>query len=99
MDLPFDCGKQMIQVIRSYPKDFWIMFLFTLYGGMMPPSALIIFLINNELSKYVELWKMGMCKDETYARKLGPYVAYWENILELLSNLLPIQNSTFLEGF
>jgi hypothetical protein len=55
--------------------------------------------INNGFFKYVELWKMGMCKDETYARKLGPYVAYWENILELLLNPLPIQNSTLLEGF
>jgi hypothetical protein len=42
---------------------------------------------------------MGMCKHETYATKLGPYVAYWENILELLSNPLPTQNSTLLEGF
>ncbi len=41
---------------------------------------------------------MGMYKDETYAIKLGPYVVYWENILEL-SNPLPIQNSTLLESF
>ncbi len=41
---------------------------------------------------------MGMCEDETYAIKLGPYMAYWENILGL-SNPLPTQNSTFLEGF
>jgi hypothetical protein len=47
----------------------------------------------------MEFWKMGMCKDETYAKKLGPYVACWENILELLSNPLPSQNSTLLEGF
>jgi hypothetical protein len=33
-------------------------------------------LINNGLFKYVEFWKMGMCKDETYARKLGPYLDY-----------------------
>jgi hypothetical protein len=26
-------------------------------------------------------------------------VAYWKNILELLSNLLPTQNSTLFEGF
>ncbi len=42
---------------------------------------------------------MGMWKDETYAKKLSPYMVYWENILELLSNLLPIQNSTLLESF
>jgi hypothetical protein len=28
-------------------------------------------IINNGLLKYVVFWKMGMCKDETYARKLG----------------------------
>jgi len=28
-------------------------------------------IINNGLFKYVVFWKMGMCKDETYARKLG----------------------------
>jgi hypothetical protein len=39
-----------------------------------------------------------MCKDETYVKKLGPYVHYWENIFEL-SNPLPTQGSMFLEGF
>ncbi len=33
---------------------------------------------------------MGMCEDEIYARKLGPYVDYWENIFELLSKRLLI---------
>jgi len=32
--------------------------------------------INGGFSKYVEFWKMGMCKDETSARKVGPYVHY-----------------------
>jgi hypothetical protein len=54
---------------------------------------------QHQFFKYVEFWKMGMCKDETYARKFGSYVAYGENILELLLNLLPHQNSTLLEGF
>lgn len=40
-----------------------------------------------------------MCKDETYVKKLGPYVHCWENIFELLSNPLPTQSSMFLEGF
>ncbi len=31
--------------------------------------------------------------------KLNLYVAYWKNILELLSNPLPTQNSTLFEGF
>jgi hypothetical protein len=42
---------------------------------------------------------MGMWTDETYDRELGPYMGSWANILDLLSNPLPIQNSTFLEGF
>ncbi len=55
---------------------------------------------NDEFSKYVEFLKsIGMCKDETYAIKLGSYMDYWENILELLLNPLPTQNSTHLEGF
>jgi hypothetical protein len=33
-------------------------------------------LINDGLFEYVEFWKMGICKDETYARKLGPYQDY-----------------------
>ncbi len=39
-----------------------------------------------------------MWKDETYVKKLGPYVHYWENIFKL-SNPLPTQSSMFLEGF
>jgi hypothetical protein len=48
-------------------------------------------IINDKLSKYVGFCKMAMCKDETYTKKLGPYMVYWENILELLS--LEIQPS------
>jgi hypothetical protein len=47
----------------------------------------------------MEFYKFRMCKGETYVRKLGSYVDYLENILELLSKLLPIQSSTLLEGF
>jgi hypothetical protein len=47
--------------------------------------------INNGLSKYMEFWKLGMCKDESYVGKLGSYVNYRENILELLSNPSPTQ--------
>ncbi len=65
----------------------------------MPPSPLTRKNINGILSKYGEFWKMGMCKDETYAKKINLYVAYWENILELLLNPLPTQNSIVFEGF
>jgi hypothetical protein len=64
-----------------------------MYGGMTPLSPLKGKMINSGLSKYLEFWKMGMCKDETYAIKLGPYMDYWEHIFELLSKLLLTQNS------
>jgi hypothetical protein len=47
----------------------------------------------------MEFWGIGICKDEPYVQKLGPYLDYWKNILELLSKPLPTQNSTLLEGF
>jgi len=56
-------------------------------------------MINDELSKYLEFWKMGMCKDETYARTLGPYVDYFKNIFELLSKPLLTQNSNCWKVF
>ncbi len=49
-------------------------------------------IINNGLSKYMEFWRLGMCKDESYVGKLGPYVDYGKNVLELLSNPLPTQS-------
>jgi hypothetical protein len=56
-------------------------------------------MINDGLSKYLEFWKMGMCKDETYARKLGSYLDYFKNIFELLSKPLLIQNSNCWKVF
>ncbi len=45
--------------------------------------------INSGISKYIEFWKLGMSKDDLYSRVMGPYVKYWENILELLSKPIP----------
>jgi hypothetical protein len=30
-----------------------------------------------------------MSKDDSYSRVMGPYMKYWENILELLSRPIP----------
>jgi hypothetical protein len=32
--------------------------------------------ISSNISKYVEFWKLGMSKDDSYARVMGPYVKY-----------------------
>ncbi len=40
--------------------------------------------INRGISKYIEFWKLGMSKDDSYFRVMGPYVKYYENILKLL---------------
>jgi hypothetical protein len=54
--------------------------------------------ISNKISKYVEFWKLGMSKDDSYVRVMGPYAKYWESILELLSRLTPRQSFVLLEG-
>jgi hypothetical protein len=40
-----------------------------------------------------------MLKDDSYTRVMGPYVKYWESILELLSKPIPQQSYVLLEGF
>jgi hypothetical protein len=30
--------------------------------------------INSEILKYSEFWKLGMLKDDSYSRVMGPYV-------------------------
>ncbi len=55
--------------------------------------------ISSKISKYIEFWKLGMSKDDSYSRIMGPYVKYWENILELLLKPIPWQNSILLKGF
>jgi hypothetical protein len=36
--------------------------------------------ISSGILKYIEIWKLGMLKDNSYSRVMGPYVKYWENI-------------------
>jgi len=45
--------------------------------------------ISSEILKYIEFWKLEMPKDDSYSKVMGPYVKYWENILELLSRPIP----------
>ncbi len=40
-----------------------------------------------------------MSKDDSYSRIMGPYVKYWESILEMILKLIPWQNSILLDGF
>jgi hypothetical protein len=55
--------------------------------------------ISSEILKYIEFWKLEMPKDDSYSRVMGLYVKYWENILKLLSRLIPRHNFVLLEGF
>jgi hypothetical protein len=45
--------------------------------------------ISSGILKYIEFWKLGMSKDNSYSRVMGFYVIYWESILELLSRPIP----------
>jgi hypothetical protein len=55
--------------------------------------------ISSRISKYVDFWKLGMLKDDLYARIMGLYVKYCKSILELLSKPIPWQNFVMLKGF
>jgi len=45
--------------------------------------------INSGILKYIEFWKLGMLKDDSYFRVMGFYVKYWESIFKLLSRPIP----------
>jgi hypothetical protein len=86
------------------PQGFWNPIPFRLiWGNDATKSIDKEKIINGGLFKYVEFWKMGGegggVQEWNLCKNLGPYVAYYKNILELLSNPLPIQNSALLEGF
>jgi len=55
--------------------------------------------ISFGLSKYMDFWKVGIVQSPTYEMKMKLYVEYQENVLLHLSKLLPLQNTTLLEGF
>ncbi len=55
--------------------------------------------ISSKILKYNEFWKLRMSKNDSYSKVRGPYVKYWENILELLSRPILWHNFVLLEGF
>jgi hypothetical protein len=103
MDHLFDCGVKrnricgVLKLPQRLPNPIPFYFIWENDGTKSIEKENFI---NGKLSKYVEFWRMGMCKDETYARKYSPYMDYWKtSFIILLSKPLPTQNSTFLEGF
>jgi hypothetical protein len=46
-------------------------------------------LISRGILKYIEFWNLWMSKDDLYSRVIGPYVKYYERILELFSRHFP----------
>jgi len=56
-DLQFYFGNHTIQIIWNCHKDFQIMFLFALYGGMMPPSQLRR--KNGSTLGFLNMWSFG----------------------------------------
>jgi hypothetical protein len=85
MDLPFNCGakKNRICGVLKLPQGLPNPIPFRpIWGNDAIKSIEKQKFINDGLSKYVEFWRMGMCKDETYARK--PYMDYQKNILEYI---------------
>jgi hypothetical protein len=55
--------------------------------------------IDNGILKYVEIWKLGMLKDDSHVKVMDLYVNYQESILELLSRFILQQSFILLEGF
>jgi hypothetical protein len=55
--------------------------------------------ISVGLSKYVDVWKVGITQSSTYDMKMKPYVEYQEHILLCLSKLLFIQSSILWKPF
>jgi hypothetical protein len=103
MDHQFDYGvkRNIICGVRKLPQRLPNPIPFCpIWGNDATKSIGEENFINGGLSKYVEFWKMGMWKDESYARKLGPYMDYWKNILEhIVVKTFANSNSTLLEGF
>jgi hypothetical protein len=54
--------------------------------------------ITNGISKYLEIWKLNIVRDEMYTKAMGPYIEYWEGILNCLLKPLPKQSPILLEG-
>ncbi len=56
-------------------------------------------LISYGILKYIGFWKLGMSKDNSYSKVMGPYVKYWASTLELLLRPIPQHSYVLLECF
>jgi len=103
MDHPFDCGVKRNKIcgVPKLPQSFQILFLFALYGGMMPLSPLKRKILST--ASFLNMWGFGGCgcakakpmqENLVHTRIIGK-----TSLNILLSKPLPTQNSTILEGF
>jgi hypothetical protein len=42
-------------------------------------------IINNDIAKCVEFWRLGMLRNDIHIKKMGPSMKYLQNILATLS--------------
>ncbi len=93
----FDYGKNMLQGSLNSQLEFQNLSHSIQYGVKMHPNLLRK---RSSLGEgFLNIWKWRVSKDDIYARAMGPYVNYWENILGLLAKALLCQSPVLLEGF
>jgi hypothetical protein len=96
MALQFDYGSLIIKVAPSYEVQSQNLVPF--WGFDASKSIEKEKFINNGISKYLELWKVNIVRDEMYTKAMGPYIESWEGILKCLLKPLPKQSPILLEG-
>jgi len=103
MDHPFDCGAKRNKIcgVLKLPQRLPNPILFALYGRMMPLSLLKR--KNLLMAGFLNMWSFGgwgCAKMKPIQENLiHTWIIGKKSLIILLSKLLPIQNSTFLEGF
>lgn len=51
------------------------------------------------IEKYIDVWEVGMARNNAYAQAMAGYVDYWKCILQELKKPIPSQPATLIEGF